>query len=142
MDFTAVAVDDFTVLQIDLAKDMQLNGVYYIGNKLETIRKKDAVFVKFPKVNRETMFNFRVHYEGKPRESSKIPFGALAPALASRAALTPAAAQNPEVSGLASVPKPATIPPIPSVASAIALLVSFTLRPSTRAAPAAAPIVP
>jgi len=74
VDFTAVAVDDFTILQIDLAKDMQLNGVYYLGNKLETTRKKDAVFVEFPKINRETMFHFRVHYEGKPRESSNPPW--------------------------------------------------------------------
>ena len=74
VDFTAVAVDDFTVLQVDLAKDMQLNGVYYLGNKLETTRKKDAVFVEFPKINRETMFNFRVQYEGKPRESSNPPW--------------------------------------------------------------------
>lgn len=74
VDFTAVAVDDFTVLQVDLAKDMQLNGVYYLGNKLETTRKKDAVFVEFPKINRETMFSFRVHYEGKPRESSNPPW--------------------------------------------------------------------
>ena len=28
VDFTAVAVNDFTILQIDLAKGMQLNGVY------------------------------------------------------------------------------------------------------------------
>jgi aminopeptidase N len=74
VDFTAVAIDDFTVLQVDLAKDMQLNGVYYLGNKLETTRKKDAVFVNFPKINRETMFNFRVQYEGKPRESSNPPW--------------------------------------------------------------------
>ena len=74
VDFTAVALDDFIVLQVDLAKDMQLNGVYYLGNKLETTRKKDAVFVEFPKINRETMFSFRVHYEGKPRESSNPPW--------------------------------------------------------------------
>ena len=74
VDFTVVAIDDFTVLQVDLAKDMQLNGVYYLGNKLETTRKKDAVFVNFPKINRETMFNFRVQYEGKPRESSNPPW--------------------------------------------------------------------
>jgi len=74
VDFTAVALDDFIVLQIDLAKDMQLNGVYYLGNKLETTRKKDAVFVEFPKINRETIFNFRVQYEGKPRESSNPPW--------------------------------------------------------------------
>ena len=74
VDFTALAVDDFTVLQIDLAEDMQLNGIYYLENKLETTRKKDAVFVKFPEIHRETMFHFSVHYEGKPRESSNPPW--------------------------------------------------------------------
>lgn len=74
VDFTAVSANDFTVLQFDLANDMHLNGVYYLGNKLETTRKKDAVFVEFPKINRETMFQFRVYYEGKPQESSNPPW--------------------------------------------------------------------
>jgi len=74
VDFTAVAVNDFTILQIDLAKGMQLNGVYYLGNKLETTRKEDAVFVEFPKINRETIFKFRVQYEGRPLEASKPPW--------------------------------------------------------------------
>jgi len=74
VDFTAVSVNDFTVLQFDLAKDMHLNGVYYLENKLETTRKKDAVFVEFPKINRERMFQFRVYYEGKPQESLNPPW--------------------------------------------------------------------
>tara|TARA_Y100000590_G_scaffold385500_1_gene457636 strand:+ start:1756 stop:3444 length:1689 start_codon:yes stop_codon:yes gene_type:complete len=74
VNFTAVSVNDFTVLQFDLAKDMHLNGVYYLGNKLETTRKEDAVFVEFPKINRERMFQFRVYYEGKPQESLNPPW--------------------------------------------------------------------
>ena len=49
VDFTAIAVNNFTILQVDLAKSMQLNGVWYQDNQLSTSRKEDAILVEFPK---------------------------------------------------------------------------------------------
>ena len=49
VDFTAIAVNNFTMLQVDLAKSMQLNGVWYQDNQLSTSRKEDAILVEFPK---------------------------------------------------------------------------------------------
>ena len=74
VDITADAKSDFTVLQVDLAKDMQLNGVYYLENKLETTRREDAVLVTFPQVYAGNDFKFRVAYEGKPLEASRPPW--------------------------------------------------------------------
>ena len=51
VDITATAVADFTILQVDLAKDMQLNGVYYLGKQLTATRREDAVIVQFPQVD-------------------------------------------------------------------------------------------
>ena len=48
VDITAVAVADFTTLQIALAKTMQLNGVYFLDKTLTAIRVEDAVIVEFP----------------------------------------------------------------------------------------------
>ena len=74
VDITALAVNNFTRLQVDLGKDMQLNGVWYLENPLTTTRKEDAVYVEFPEVNMGDVFTFRVKYEGVPRKQ-KIHLG-------------------------------------------------------------------
>ena len=77
VDITATAVADFTILQVDLAKDMQLNGVYYLGKQLTATRREDAVIVQFPQVDRGSDFKFRVAYEGQPRVAKKPPWDCL-----------------------------------------------------------------
>ena len=74
VDITATATDDFTQLQVDLARKMRLNGVYFLDQKLKTSRKEDAVFVEFPKVTQGENITFRVEYEGKPLEAKNPPW--------------------------------------------------------------------
>ncbi|MDP6500841.1 MAG: M1 family metallopeptidase [Candidatus Marinimicrobia bacterium] len=74
VDFTAIAMNDFTRLQVDLAKDMQLNGVWYREEELTASRKEDAVFIDFPAVKAGTEFTFRVKYEGSPQEAKNPPW--------------------------------------------------------------------
>ncbi|MBT5994178.1 MAG: M1 family peptidase, partial [Candidatus Marinimicrobia bacterium] len=74
VDFTAIAVNDFTKLQVDLAKAMQLNGVWYQEKQLTTSRSEDAVFIDFPEVKEGTEFTFRVKYEGHPQEAKNPPW--------------------------------------------------------------------
>jgi hypothetical protein len=62
VDFDAIAVNDFNLLQIDLAKSMKLNNVEYKGEKLSTSRKEDAVFIDFPNISAGQQFTFRVNY--------------------------------------------------------------------------------
>ena len=58
VDISASAEENFTSLQFDLARKMKLNGVYYLDQTLKTSRKKDAVFVEFPRVKREITLPF------------------------------------------------------------------------------------
>ena len=74
VDITATATDDFTRLQVDLARKMRLNGVYFLDQKLKTTRKEDAVFVEFPRVREGENITFRVEYEGKPLEAKNPPW--------------------------------------------------------------------
>ncbi len=74
VDFTALAVNDFTKLQVDLAKAMQLNGVWYQEKELSTRRVEDAVYVDFPEVKAGTEFTFRVKYEGSPQVAKNPPW--------------------------------------------------------------------
>ena len=74
VDITATATDNFTRLQVDLARKMRLNGVYFLDQKLKTTRKEDAVFVEFPRVTQGENITFRVEYEGKPLEAKNPPW--------------------------------------------------------------------
>ena len=74
VDITATATDDFTRLQVDLARKMRLNGVYFLDQKLKTTRKEDAVFVEFPRVTEGENITFRIEYEGKPLEAKNPPW--------------------------------------------------------------------
>lgn len=74
VDITAVTLSDFTLLQIDLAKSMQLNGVYYLENILNTTRVEDAVMVEFPPMKQGAEFKFRVAYEGQPQVAKRPPW--------------------------------------------------------------------
>ena len=74
VDITATATEDFKRLQVDLARKMRLNGVYFLDKKLKTSRKEDAVFVEFPRVMEGENITFRVEYEGKPLEAKNPPW--------------------------------------------------------------------
>lgn len=74
VDFTALAVENFEKLQVDLAKSMQLNNVEYNGKILTTSRKEDAVYINFPKITAGSEFTFRVYYEGSPQVAKNPPW--------------------------------------------------------------------
>ena len=74
VDFTALAVENFDKLQVDLAKSMQLNNVEYNGKILRTNRKEDAVYINFPKITAGSEFTFRVYYEGSPQVAKNPPW--------------------------------------------------------------------
>ena len=61
VDIKAVAKNDFSKLQFDLARKMKLNRVEYLDKKLKTSRNKDAVFVEFPDVKSGDNFTFTCH---------------------------------------------------------------------------------
>lgn len=71
VDFHALAINDFTELQFDLAKNMILDEVNYKGKTLSYVREEDAVFVIFPTVASGTQFQFRVTYHGEPIEAKR-----------------------------------------------------------------------
>ena len=74
VDIKAVAKNNFSKLQFDLARKMKLNRVEYLDKELKTSRNKDAVFVEFPDVKSGDNFTFRVNYEGKPLEAKNPPW--------------------------------------------------------------------
>ena len=74
VDFYAWAVNTFTELQFDLAKNMVLDEVNYKGRSLTYTREEDAVFVTFPAVQAGRQFQFRVTYHGEPAQAKKPPW--------------------------------------------------------------------
>ncbi len=72
--FTALAVNDFSTLQIDLGNEMIIEKIEYNGNELSYTRKEDAVFVKFPDVTAGSEFFFTVYYYGTPRVAPRPPW--------------------------------------------------------------------
>ena len=74
VDFKAIAVNDFTALQIDLASSMYLDSVIYKDRPLTTNRTEDAVLVDFPQVAQGDSFAFRVYYHGVPQEAKNPPW--------------------------------------------------------------------
>jgi len=74
VDFKAIAVNDFTKLQIDLASNMNLDSVVYNNRQLTTNRTEDAVLVDFPQIDQNDSFTFRVYYHGVPQEAKNPPW--------------------------------------------------------------------
>ena len=63
------AVSDFRRLQVDLHKNLRIDGIFYHGQELSYAREENAVFVQFPiEVNAGTIDSFRVTYSGEPLE--------------------------------------------------------------------------
>jgi len=71
---TALAVHDFSTLQIDLQHKMNIEKIEYNGNELNYSRKEDAVFVEFPTMTQGTEFSFTIHYNGTPRVAPRPPW--------------------------------------------------------------------
>lgn len=71
---TALAVSDFSRLQIDLGTEMKIDRIGYDDKNVKYSRKEDAVFVEFPSISKGTEFSFTVHYHGTPRVAPRPPW--------------------------------------------------------------------
>ena len=71
---TALTISDFSRLQIDLGKDMNIDSIKYDDKSLPYTRKEDAVFVEFPTMTQGTEFSFTVYYNGTPRVAPRPPW--------------------------------------------------------------------
>ena len=71
---TALAINDFSQLQIDLGEDMKIDRIEYDDNILQYTRNKDAVFVEFPTMTLGTEFSFTIHFNGTPRVAPRPPW--------------------------------------------------------------------
>lgn len=68
------AVEDFTRLQIDLFRNMELDSIVFNGKALPFERVYDAVFVSFPAQSEDSAGKFRVYYHGKPTTANNPPW--------------------------------------------------------------------
>lgn len=71
---TAVAVNDFSILQLDLRKEMIIDKIEYNGSELTFFRKEDGVFIEFPPMKSGNVFSFKVFYNGTPRVAPRPPW--------------------------------------------------------------------
>ncbi|MCH7613935.1 MAG: M1 family metallopeptidase [Candidatus Marinimicrobia bacterium] len=71
---TALAVNDFSTLQIDLGNEMNIEKIEYNGTELNYTRKEDAVFLEFPPMDEGSEFSFTVYYHGTPRVAPRPPW--------------------------------------------------------------------
>lgn len=69
------AIEDFSVLQVDLFANMDILSITYEDSELKYRREYDAVFVEFPKViEKGTNSNFKITYFGKPKVAKNPPW--------------------------------------------------------------------
>ncbi|MEE2930918.1 MAG: M1 family metallopeptidase [Bacteroidota bacterium] len=69
------ALQDFDQIQIDLAKNMQINRIEFEGNILNYQREYNAVFVFFSRsIKRGELSKIKVYYEGIPRVAVNPPW--------------------------------------------------------------------
>jgi len=71
---TALAVSDFSTLQIDLGPEMNFEKIEYNETELKYTREEDAVFLEFPPMTEGTEFSFTVYYNGTPRVAPRPPW--------------------------------------------------------------------
>jgi aminopeptidase N len=74
VDIYFKALSDFTRLQIDLYRNMELEKITLNGQNLSFERKFDAVFVEFPLQAAGSAGSFRVYYSGHPTAARNPPW--------------------------------------------------------------------
>ena len=75
VDIAYKVVEDFKTLQIDLFQNMDIKKITWNKQSLKFQRVHDAVFVRFPKRQKEgTSGVFRVEYKGKPTVAERAPW--------------------------------------------------------------------
>lgn len=71
---TALAVNDFSKLQLDFRKEMAIDSILFKGSQLIYTRIEDAVFVEFPMLKEGIRFSFTVYYHGTPKVAPRPPW--------------------------------------------------------------------
>jgi len=71
---TALAISDFSKLQIDLGTEMIIDSIRYNGKQLLYSRKEDAVFIEFPSISSGTEFSFTIYYNGTTKVAPHPPW--------------------------------------------------------------------
>ncbi|MCB0633247.1 MAG: M1 family metallopeptidase [Saprospiraceae bacterium] len=74
VDIMYQAITDFTRLQIDLYRNMELDSITMDGRILSFERKFDAVFVDFPQQKAGSSGSFRAYYHGQPTAARNPPW--------------------------------------------------------------------
>ncbi len=67
-------LENFTVLQIDLYKNMNISRIEHLQKNVSFKREFDAVFVTLPRQKAGGKGAIRVHYEGTPTEAQNPPW--------------------------------------------------------------------
>ena len=71
----ARSIRDLNKLQIDLAKNLNVEKITYNNSNLEFSREEDAIIVDFPEIIKENnFFEFSVYYNGIPQNADNPPW--------------------------------------------------------------------
>ena len=71
----AKSLDDIDTLQVDLAKNLNIQKITYQDSPIEYNREEDAVMVYFNQtIDKDTLFDFTVHYNGIPQSADNPPW--------------------------------------------------------------------
>jgi len=71
----AKSLVDIDTLQVDLAKNLSITKIIHDNSSVEYSREQDAVMVVFNQtIDKNTLFDFTVHYNGKPQGADNPPW--------------------------------------------------------------------
>ena len=71
----AKSLDNIDTLQVDLAKNLNIQKITYKNKSVEYSREEDAVMVFFNEtIENNTLFDFTVHYNGIPQSADNPPW--------------------------------------------------------------------
>jgi len=71
----AKSLDDIDTLQVDLAKNLNIQKITYKDTSVEYSREEDAVMVYFNEtIDKNILFDFTVHYNGIPQNADNPPW--------------------------------------------------------------------
>ncbi len=73
-EISAHVVNDFTRLQVDLYKNMEVTKITFRGEELSFTRKDEAIFINFPEISAGDDIRFTIFYEGHPQIAKRPPW--------------------------------------------------------------------
>ena len=71
----AKSLNDIDSLQVDLAKNLNIEKITHQNSSVKYSREEDAVMVFFDQtIKKDTLFDFKVHYNGTPQSADNPPW--------------------------------------------------------------------